>query len=338
MSADLLVRVRGLVREFPSGVAGAPVRAVDGVELDVARGSSAAIVGESGCGKTTLARCLTLALRPTAGMVEIDGGDPWTLGRAELRRLRARIALVQQNPTASLDPSMEVEDVVAEPLRTHGWSREATRARVPELLDLVALPRAIAARRPYELSGGQAQRVAIARAIALEPLLVVLDEPTSALDVSVQAQVLNLLLELRDRLGLTYVFVSHDLAVVEHVADRVAVMYLGRIVELGDARPVFERPRHPYTVALRSATPVLGGARQERIVLRGDLPSPVGAASGCRFRPRCWLWEELDRPAVCLGEMAPLTRVGERHLAACHFADELASRPYRAGDVSASMR
>jgi oligopeptide/dipeptide ABC transporter ATP-binding protein len=323
--AKPLLRVRGLVKEF----SGPPtVRAVDGVDVEVGHGSTLALVGESGSGKTTLARCVTLALRPTAGTVELEGVDPWRLPGGEVRLLRRRLGFVHQSPAAALDPTMRVHDIVAEPLRTHERrARAAISTRVQELLGLVALTPDVVDKRPHELSGGQAQRVAIARAIALDPALVVLDEPTSALDVSVQAQVLNLLADLRERLELAYLLVSHDLSVVEHFGEQVAVMYLGRIVELAPAAALFSAACHPYTVALRSATPTLApDGRRARIVLHGDLPRPDERPAGCPFRPRCWLYEALGRPAACRDEEPTLRSVGDRQDAACHFAEEVRTR------------
>ena len=321
-----VLRVTGLVKEYRSG-RGAPVRAVAGVDLTVVRASTLAVVGESGCGKTTLARCVIGAVAPTAGRIEFAGRDLVGLRGAALRAVRARFGFVQQNPTAALDPMLRVREIVAEPLRTHSPLRgRALEMRIRELIDLVSLRPEVLEQRPPELSGGQAQRVAIARAIALGPELIVLDEPTSALDLSVQAQILNLLLDLQRRLSLTYVLISHDLDVVEHLGDEVAVMYLGRIVERADAGAMRTEARHPYTVALFSATPsVRADTHLERIVLRGDVPSPARIPTGCPFRSRCWLWERLGRPAVCAEREPDLNEGGNGHLVACHFADRVAS-------------
>ncbi len=321
-----ILRITGLVKEYRSG-RGTPVRAVAGVDLDVARGSTLAVVGESGCGKTTLARCIIGAVSPTRGRIDVSGQELSSLRGPDLRRLRARLGFVQQNPAGALDPTMRVGEVIAEPLRTHRSLRgSGLETRIRELIDLVSLRPEVLDQRPNELSGGQAQRVAIARAVALGPELLVLDEPTSALDLSVQAQILNLLLDLQQRLSLTYVLISHDLDVVEHLGDDVAVMYLGRIVERAGAGAMRASARHPYTVALFSATPSIRAAKRgERIVLRGDVPDPAHIAAGCPFRSRCWLWEQLGRPDVCREREPDLLETAGGHLAACHFAGRLAS-------------
>lgn len=321
---DPVLRVTGLVREFRSG-GRPPVRALAGVDFEVGRGATLAVVGETGCGKTTLARCVIGAIAPTAGRVEVSGVDLVGLHGAQLHAMRGRFGFVQQNPTAALDPMQRVHDVVAEPLRTHSALRGAALdGRVRELVDVVSLRPEVLAQRPSELSGGQAQRVAIARAVALGPELIVLDEPTSALDVSVQAQILNLLLDLQRRLGLTYVLISHDLDVVEHLGDEIAVMYLGRIVERADAATMGTAPLHPYTVALFSATPsVQAVPHRARIVLRGDVPDPANVPAGCSFRPRCWLWERLGRPSVCADREPVLAVAATAHAVACHFADRV---------------
>jgi oligopeptide/dipeptide ABC transporter ATP-binding protein len=321
-----ILRITGLVKEYRSG-RGTRVRAVAGVDLDVARGSTLAVVGESGCGKTTLARCIVGAVSPTTGRIDVLGQELSSLRGPDLRRLRARLGFVQQNPAGALDPTMQVRDVIAEPLRTHRSLRgSGLEKRIRELIDLVSLTPGVLDQRPNELSGGQAQRVAIARAIALGPELLVLDEPTSALDLSVQAQILNLLLDLQHRLSLTYVLISHDLDVVEHLADDVAVMYLGRIVERANPGAIRASARHPYTVALFSATPSIRTAKRvERIVLRGDVPDPAQIGTGCPFRSRCWLWEWLGRPDVCREREPDLLETADGHLAACHFAGRLGS-------------
>ncbi len=325
--AESVLRVAGLTRSFRTD-GGAEVRAVDGVDLVVERGSTTAVVGESGCGKTTLARCIVGAIGPTSGRIEIAGTDTSGLRGGALRAMRARLGFVQQNPIAALDPTMRVRDVIAEPLRTHGTLRGAALdGRIRELLELVSLRPAVLDQRPGELSGGQAQRVAIARALSLGPDLIVLDEPTSALDLSVQAQILNLLLELQSRLGLTYVLISHDLDVVAHVSDQVAVMYLGRIVERLEGGRMQAAARHPYTLALFSATPTVGADRRQRIVLAGDVPDPAHVPSGCRFRSRCWLHTRLDSPAVCAEAEPPLSGDGSGHEVACHFADREPAQP-----------
>ncbi len=320
--AEPLLRVSDLVRHFRTDT-GTTVRAVAGVSLEVQRGSTLAIVGESGCGKTTLARCVIGAIRPTTGTIAFAGQDLTRLRGAALRTARARLGFVQQNPMSALDPTMRVRDIVAEPLRIHRPIRgQQLDERVVELLGLVSLRRAVLEQRPGELSGGQAQRVAIARAIALGPELLVLDEPTSALDLSVQAQILNLLVDLQARLSLTYVLISHDLDVVEHVSDVIAVMYLGRVVEQLEGGKLHEAARHPYTIALVSATPTVGlSGRGERIVLRGDVPDQGQDSIGCAFASRCWLRTQLDNPSDCDEREPALSHRGDAQLVACHFAD-----------------
>ena len=296
----------------------AVVHAVCDVSFDVGAGETLALVGESGSGKTTIARALLRLLSPTAGEVWFEGRELGRLSRRELRAVRPRLQIVFQDPYASLNPRMPVGQTLAEPLRIHGrWDGDGP-ARVSQLLDLVGLEAAHAGRYPNELSGGQRQRVGIARALALEPRLLVLDEPVTALDVSIQAGILNLLADLQQRLGVAYLLIAHDLAVVRHVADRVAVMHLGQIVESGPTEQVYERPGHPYTQALLSAAPVADPEverRRTRIVLAGELPSPVDPPSGCRFRTRCW-----KAQAVCAEEEPALVDRGQGHPAACHFA------------------
>ncbi|GAA5153502.1 ATP-binding cassette domain-containing protein [Pseudonocardia eucalypti] len=285
-----LLDVSDVRKSFP--VRGGRVRALDGVSLRLGRGETLGLVGESGCGKSTLARTLLLLERPDSGSVRFDGTDPFALSGKQLLDWRRRVQMVFQDPFGSLNARMTAGEIIAEPWRTHRSLHRTARdraARVRELLDLVGLRAGDADRHPEEFSGGQRQRIGIARALALNPDVVVCDEPVSALDLSVQAQVLNLLAELRARLGVSYLFISHDLSVVRHVADRVVVMYLGRIVERGTVDQVLERPRHPYTAALVSAAPTLDRtARAERIVLDGELPSPLRPPSGCGFRTRCW--------------------------------------------------
>jgi oligopeptide/dipeptide ABC transporter ATP-binding protein len=320
-----LLEVRGLVKHFPvrrgvlGGVKG-QVRAVDGVSFDVRAGEVLGLVGESGCGKTTTGRCVLRLIEPTAGEIRFEGVDITHLPRRRLRPLRRRMQIIFQDPFSSLNPRLSVGSMLAEPLAIHGIARGAkARERVAELLELVGLLPDHARRYPHEFSGGQRQRLGVARALAVEPRLIVADEPVSALDVSIRAQILNLLQDLQRRLGLTYLFVAHDLAVVEHISDRVAVMYLGRIVEVADAASLYRAPRHPYTVALLSAIPVPDPDRpRDRVVLGGDVPSPVRPPAGCRFHPRCPMAR--DR---CRHEEPDLLEVAPGHLSACHFASEL---------------
>jgi len=318
---DTLLDVRGLRTWFPirkglfSRTVG-QVKAVDGVSFFVRRGETLGLVGESGSGKTTTGRTLLRLLEPTEGTATFDGQPIFELDAEELRKLRRRAQIVFQDPYGSLNPRMTVGDTLMEVLRVHGLARgEAARVRIRELLDTVGLLPSHAARYPHEFSGGQRQRIGIARALSVEPDFIVCDEPVSALDVSVQAQVLNLLEELQSRLGLAYLFIAHDLSVVEHVSDRIAVMYLGRIVELGDSDEVITRPRHPYTKALLSAVPrPVPGKPKGRIVLQGDVPSPAAPPSGCVFHPRC---QHPLKDADCARIVPPLAEKAPNHFAAC---------------------
>src|SRR5712692_7435718 len=320
-----LLEVRHLVKHFPVGGGflgrGAGlVRAVDDVSFTIRRGETLGLVGESGCGKTTTGRAILQLERATSGQVLFEGRDLTTLDEVELRDVRRRMQVIFQDPYGSLNPRMTVGQMLAEPLAVHGIVRESAgrAARVRELLERVGLLPQHAFRYPHELSGGQRQRVGIARALAMEPRLIVCDEPVSALDVSIQAQIINLLEDLQRELGLTYLFIAHDLAVVRHLSDRIAVMYLGKIVEIADRRALYEDPRHPYTKALLAAVPIPDPeleAKRERVVLGGEVPSPLNPPSGCVFHPRCPI--AIDR---CPLEVPELREVAPGHWAACILA------------------
>src|SRR3954451_9782368 len=323
-NAAPLLEVRDLEKEFTvrNATRGAPrevVQAVSGVSFDLYPGEVLSIVGESGCGKSTTGRCILRLIEPTRGSVTYRGEDLLATSQSKMRRLRGKMQIVFQDPYTSLHPRRRVRDIIAEPMIVQGANKTDAGARVRELMQLVQLDPSLASRYPHEFSGGQRQRIGIARALALEPEILVLDEPVSALDVSVQASILNLLADLRDELGVSYVFIAHDLSVVRHVADRIAVMYLGRIAETGRADEVYGAPSHPYSQALLSSVPLhephLRG-QKDRILLQGDVPSPANPPSGCRFRTRCWKAQD-----ICAVEPPALIDRGQGHPSACHFAE-----------------
>jgi peptide/nickel transport system ATP-binding protein len=326
--AEPIIRVDNLVKHFPitRGIVfqkqiGA-VRAVDGVSFELQKGETLGVVGESGCGKSTLAKLLMNLEKPTSGKAFFEGRDMFAMSAGELRRLRRDIQMVMQDPYTSLNPRMTVGDIISEPFEIHTdvAPKGSREQRTRELLDYVGLNPEHINRYPHQFSGGQRQRIGIARALALKPKVIVCDEPVSALDVSIQAQVINLLEQLQNEFDLSYIFIAHDLSVVRHISDRVAVMYLGRIVEIGTEDEIYERPTHPYTQALLSAVPVPDpDARAARDVIRleGDVPSPADPPSGCRFRTRCW-----KAQALCAEEDPPLVpREADPHPSACHFAE-----------------
>ncbi|MEE2905068.1 MAG: dipeptide ABC transporter ATP-binding protein [Gemmatimonadota bacterium] len=325
-SARPLLEVRSLKQHFPVrrgafGKVVGHVRAVDGISFDLWRGETLGLVGESGCGKSTTARTVLRLLEATAGVVRFDGEDVGAMDDERLRAFRRRAQFVFQDPFGSLNPRLSVGAMLEEVLHVHGLAKTNRRGRAVELLELVGLRSEHVDRYPHEFSGGQRQRLGIARALSVEPDFLVLDEPVSALDVSVQAQVVNLLDDLQQELGLTYLFIAHDLALVEHVSDRVAVMYLGRIVEIADANHIYSEPRHPYTRALLSAVPrpdPINRDDRERIVLEGDVPSPINPPTGCSFHPRC---PHFGKDEQCKGEVPILDTTRQGHFTACHHQD-----------------
>ena len=322
--SEALLEVKDLSKHFhiPGGIgrSGGIVRAIDNVSFSIRRGETVGLVGESGCGKTTTGRCVLLLERPTSGSIWFEGVDIAALSPRELRSMRRKVQVIFQDPYSSLNPRMTIGQIIAEPLKVHGILRDKAKreARVRELLEQVGLLPQHAGRYPHQLSGGQRQRVGIARALAMEPALIICDEPVSALDVSIQAQIVNLLEDLQKRLGLTYLFIAHDLSVVRHISDRVVVMYLGKIVEVADRRALYEDPLHPYTQALLSAVPIPDPALEasrNRTVLRGEVPSPLNPPSGCVFNPRCP--KAIER---CTAEIPTLREIKPDHWAACHLA------------------
>jgi oligopeptide transport system ATP-binding protein len=325
LNNNVLLRVEDLKMHFPiyRGViqrqVGA-VRAVDGISFDVKRGETLGLVGESGCGKSTTGRTILQLYRPTAGTVHFDGVDLVHLKGEELRKMRRKMQMIFQDPYASLNPRMTVADIVGEPLMVHSVATgKEIQERVQHLLELVNLNPTFASRYPHEFSGGQRQRIGVARALALQPSFIVCDEPISALDVSIQAQVVNLLEELQEQFNLTYLFIAHDLSMVKHISDRVAVMYLGVIVELATRDELYAKPLHPYTRALLSAVPIpdpVADAKRERVILKGDVPSPANPPSGCRFRTRCPIAE-----AVCAESRPEFREIRPGHFVACFFAE-----------------
>jgi oligopeptide/dipeptide ABC transporter ATP-binding protein len=304
------------------------VRAVDGVSLEVYPGETLGLVGESGCGKSTFARAVIRLVEPTDGRIVFDGVDVTALHGNDLRRMRRRMQMIFQDPYASLNPRMTIGSMLAEPLRVHSIAsgREAAN-RVRELIEIVGLPRNAVNRYPHEFSGGQRQRAGIARALAVQPEFIAADEAVSALDVSIQAQIINLLADLQREFRLTFLFIAHDLSVVRHISDRIAVMYLGEVVELSPSQELYVKPMHPYTCALVSAVPIPDPKiekRRRRMILRGDVPSPANPPAGCEFHTRCWLRRELGNPERCVEEDPELRPISAGHHVACHFAEELA--------------
>ena len=345
-----LIAVEDLVKYYPimAGVLRrkvGDVKAVDGVTFGVAKGEVLGLVGESGCGKSTLGRTLLRLLPATSGTIRYRGKDVSAATGTDLRKLRRKLQIIFQDPYGSLNPRMPVNDIIGEGLLAqadaeNGWAKRSVREeRIGRYLEAVGLRRDYARRFPHEFSGGQRQRIGIARALALGPDFIVCDEPVSALDVSIQSQILNLLLDLRAEYDLTYLFIAHNLSVVQYVSDRVGVMYLGRLVELAPVQTLYEDPRHPYTVALLSAVPEPDPTRRtRRIILKGDLPSPAAPPEGCRFHTRCWLREQLGDPEECSTILPPLREVTPGHVTACHFAERISPEGVHAAAQEIGVR
>ncbi|MCR4403615.1 MAG: dipeptide ABC transporter ATP-binding protein [Firmicutes bacterium] len=326
---EVLLEVKDLVKHFPitKGIVVSKkvgsVKAVDGVSFHINRGETLGLVGESGCGKSTTGRLILRLIEATSGEIVFEGKNVLKLGREEMRELRKDMQIIFQDPYASLNPRMTVGDIIGEPMEIHRIARGKEREkRVRELLEVVGLSQLHAKRYPHEFSGGQRQRIGVARALAVNPKLIICDEPVSALDVSIQAQVINLLQDLQREFGLTYLFIAHDLSVVKHISDRVAVMYLGKIVELAAKHELYNNPQHPYTEALLSAVPIPDPTKKkQRIILEGDVPSPINPPSGCRFHTRCRYAQD-----ICAAEDPAFVDVGDSHFVACHFRKSLGNR------------